>query len=54
MRPASCRWLSPLRNRNERIEVARFKCPRPLVGTGIMTGGATMIGSGSGSSSRDA
>ena len=47
-------WLSPLRKRSERIEVARFKCPRPVPGTGIITGGATMIGSGSGSSSRQA
>jgi hypothetical protein len=54
MRPANCRWLNPLRNRSERIEVARFKCPRPVPGMGIITGGATMMGSGSGSSSRDA
>jgi hypothetical protein len=44
-----------LRRRSERMEVARFKCPRPLpLGTGIIIGGATMMGSGSGSSSKDA
>src|SRR5271170_846695 len=52
--PASCRWLSPFRRRSERIDVARFKCPRPVPGTGIITGGAIIIGAGSGSSSMDA
>jgi hypothetical protein len=53
MRPASWRWLNPLRKRSERIEVARFRCPRPLPGMGIITGGVSTTGSGSGSSSRD-
>jgi hypothetical protein len=35
------------------MEVARFKCPRPFPVTGIIIGGATMMGSGSGSSSKD-
>src|SRR5208337_860417 len=30
MRSASCRWLRPLRSRNDRIECASFRCPRPL------------------------
>jgi hypothetical protein len=53
MRPASCRWLNPLRKRSERIDVARFRCPRPLPGMGIITGGTITTGSGSGSSSMD-
>jgi len=39
MRPASWRWLKPLRNRSERMEVARLRC-RAHAGTGIITGGA--------------
>jgi hypothetical protein len=54
MRPASCRWLNPFRNRSERIDVARFRCPRPFPATAIITGGAAIIGSGSGSSSMEA
>jgi hypothetical protein len=53
MRPASWRWLNPLRKRSERIDVARLRCPRPVPGIGIMTGGTIATGSGSGSSSRD-
>jgi hypothetical protein len=36
------------------MEVAKFKCPRPVPGTGIIIGGTTEMGSGSGSSSKDA
>jgi hypothetical protein len=36
------------------MEVTKFRCPRPVPGMGIITGCATTMGSGSGSSSRDA
>ncbi len=47
MRPASCRWLRPLRSRMERMEAARFKCPRCAAGTSCGAGACTISGSSS-------
>src|SRR5882762_2553876 len=53
MRAASCRWLSPLRRRRERIEVARFRCPRPLPFARIICGGGGAITTSGSSSSNE-
>src|SRR6266566_4813999 len=50
MRPASCRWLRPLRSRMARMEAARFKCPRCAAGISCGAGACTISGS---SSSKD-
>ena len=53
MRPASWRWLNPLRRRNERIEFARFRCPRPLPLIGMIAGIGSGATNSTSSSSKD-
>src|SRR5271166_1917763 len=55
MRSANCRWLRPLRRRNERIECANFRCPRPfeLMLTGSTSGAGVMAAISASSSSND-
>src|SRR5258708_10296936 len=55
MRSANCRWLKPLRRRNERIEYAIFRCPRPLewTFTGSTSGAGVIAAISASSSSND-